>query len=330
MPRGDWRFVLHACLLYAAASYGQESEEEEGDDSLETKGMEDADDFDADLKHVDWYYVGAGQAQQGPIKFDHVKHLFFKGNITMYTQVWTPEFKDWKQLRIIPGIRNGLSEGRGYKERLQLFAIDEKRFVQELRKAEKNIPDVGADGNEMFCARAGAVGEVLRREVVKRLLKDVLRDLREGEAEKTKLLKSIKATRYSIARTERISNTTLFTKRREAILLQKKATLYWNKMVELQRQQQNASVVQHWGDLVQEVGELIIDEQTRYMTLACIGVPLFAILGCLMVPTRKPPVGAAAARAAPPATASASAGPAAKEAKTAGSPKKDAKANKKE
>jgi hypothetical protein len=26
--------------------------------------------------------------------------------------VWTPEFKDWKQLRIIPGIRNGLSEVR--------------------------------------------------------------------------------------------------------------------------------------------------------------------------------------------------------------------------
>ena len=68
----------------------------------------------------------------------------------------------------------------------------------------------------MFCARAGAVGEVLRREVVKRLLKDVLRDLREGETEKTQLLKSIKATRYSIKKLEKEMNSTLFDKRSHA------------------------------------------------------------------------------------------------------------------
>jgi hypothetical protein len=261
---------------------------EDSDQTIVDDAMKDVDEFDEDLVTHDWHYIDTEQQPHGPLKFDHIKHLFFKGNITLYTAVWTPSFKDWKQLRTIPGIRNGLSAGRGYKERLQLFAIDENKFVKALRVAERQIPDVGSEGNEMFCARAGAVGEVLRREVVKRLLKDVLRDLREGETEKTQLLKSIKATRYSIKKLEKEMNSTLFDKRREAIILQKKATLYWNKMVALQEKSNNATVFEHWNDLVGEVQELVIDEETRYYTLAAIGVPLFAIIGCLLAPTGKP------------------------------------------
>jgi hypothetical protein len=278
--------ALGACVAWVAVA--EEDDSQESSDDHEVDVMKDVDDFDEDLVKLDWHYLDAEQQQHGPLKFEHIKHLFFKGNITLYTAVWTPDFKNWKQLRTIPGIRNGLSAGRGYKERLQLFAIDENKFVKALRIAERQIPDVGSEGNEMFCARAGAVGEVLRREVVKRLLKDVLRDLREGETEKNLLLKSIKATRYGIKKIEKEQNHTLFHKRREAIILQKKATLYWNKMVALQEKSNNATVLEHWTDLMSEVQDLVVDEDTRYYTLAAIGVPLFAIIGCLLAPTGKP------------------------------------------
>ena len=135
--------------------------------------MKDVDEFDEDLVTHDWHYIDTEQQPHGPLKFDHIKHLFFKGNITLYTAVWTPSFKDWKQLRTIPGIRNGLSAGRGarnhfsrwddtqhaenrlvvlagYKERLQLFAIDENKFVKALRVAERQIPDVGSEGRRLL------------------------------------------------------------------------------------------------------------------------------------------------------------------------------------
>ena len=48
------------------------------------------------FKEKFWYYLGEGNAQEGPISFDALKRAFHEGKVSDTTYVWNEEMEEWQ------------------------------------------------------------------------------------------------------------------------------------------------------------------------------------------------------------------------------------------
>ena len=49
-----------------------------------------------------WFYLDQERSQIGPLSLSKLKRLFYRGDLTGKSLVWTPTFNEWKKIEQLP------------------------------------------------------------------------------------------------------------------------------------------------------------------------------------------------------------------------------------